>query len=232
MPLSLYIGNKNYSSWSMRAWVLLRQLGIAFDEVKLRLDFSEGSPFRSALAEVTPAGRVPVLRDGDFAVWDTLAIAEYLHERFPDEGVWPADARQRARARCLCAEMHAGFAALRSHCPMNLEAELPEAGQRIWAEQPAVRSDLARIDRMWCEQLAASGGPMLFGAFSAADAFYSPVAERIATYALPVSAAAAAYVQRLAGLDAVRAWRAEALAEHDFIAEDEPYRRAEELRRR
>ncbi len=220
MSLTLYIGNKNYSSWSMRAWVLLRQLDIAFDEVKLRLDFSD-----------SPAGRVPVLLDGGFAVWDTLAIAEVLNEKFPGKGVWPADSRQRARARCLCAEMHAGFSALRSHCPMNLEAELPEIGQRIWAGQPAVRSDLARIDRMWCEQLAASGGPMLFGGFGAVDAFYAPVAERIRTYALPVSADAAAYVRRLADLAAVRAWRAEALAEHDFIAEDEPYRRAEDVRR-
>jgi glutathione S-transferase len=232
MSLTLYIGNKNYSSWSMRAWVLMRELGIPFDEVKLRLDFSDGSPFRAALARVTPAGRVPVLADGEFAVWDTLAIAEYLHERFPHPGVWPADAQQRARARCLCAEMHAGFAALRSHCPMNLEAELAAQGQRIWAEQPDVRRDLARIDRMWGEQLAASGGPMLFGAFGAADAFYAPVAARITTYALPVSAGAAAYVQRLAELDSVRAWRAEALAEHDFIAEDEPYRRAADVRRR
>ena len=224
MSLTLYTGNKNYSSWSMRAGVLMRQLGIGFDEVKLRLDFSDGSPFRAALARVTPAGRVPVLVDGDFAVWDTLAIAEYLHEAFPAKGVWPADAKPRARARCLCAEMHAGFAALRQHCPMNLEAGLAEAGRRILAEQPGERSDLERIDRMWCEQLAASGGPMLFGAFCAADAFFAPVAERITTYALPVSAEAAAYVHRLAALDAVRAWRAEALAEHDFIAEDEPYR--------
>jgi glutathione S-transferase len=224
MALTLYTGNKNYSSWSMRAWVLMRQLGIGFDEVKLRLDFGDGSPFRAALAAVTPAGRVPVLLDGGFAVWDTLAIAEYLHEAFPAQGVWPADAQQRARARCLCAEMHAGFAALRGHCPMNLEAELAAVGRRIWAEQPGVRSDLARIDRMWSGQLAASGGPMLFGAFCAADAFYAPVAERITTYALPVSAEAAAYVRRLAALDAVQAWRAEALAEHDFIADDEPYR--------
>jgi glutathione S-transferase len=225
MTLRLVIGNKNYSSWSMRPWVLMRQLGIAFDEHKLRLDFGEGSPYRAELARYTPAGRVPVLvLDDGFAVWDTLAIVETLHEHFPDRGVWPVAAPARARARSLCAEMHAGFDALRTHCPMNLEAVLPEAGARVWAAQPALRRDVARIEAMWADALQASGGPMLFGAFGAADAFFAPVCMRLRGYDLPVSGDTAAYAQRVAEVPAVAAWIADALQERDFIAEDEPYR--------
>src|SRR4051794_17926044 len=132
MALQLVIGNKNYSSWSMRAWVLMTQLGIDFDERKLRFDFGEDSAFRRAVAELSPAGLVPVLLDDGFAVWDTLAIAESLAERFPARGVWPRDARRRARARSICAEMHAGFAALRTHCPLNVEATLADVGRRVW----------------------------------------------------------------------------------------------------
>jgi glutathione S-transferase len=226
MPLQLYIGNKNYSSWSMRPWVLLRELGIAFDEVLLRLDFSPGSIFHQRLSQVSPAGRVPVLVDDGFAVWDTLAIAEYLHEKFPDAGVWPSAARERARARSLCAEMHAGFGALRQHCPMNIEASLPEVGRRLRNELPELRRDLERIDAMWREQLDRGDGPMLFGRFSAADAFYAPVCSRIATYALPVSETSAAYVARVLALPAVRSWSEAALQERDFVEIDEPYRSA------
>ena len=225
MTLQLVIGNKNYSSWSMRPWVLMAQLGIAFDERKLRLDFgTPASTFHREVAALSPAGRVPVLLDGGFAVWDSLAIVEYLHERFPDLGVWPADGRARARARSLCAEMHAGFAALRTHCPMNIEAHLPEVGQRIWREQEAVRRDLTRIEAMWAEALAASGGPFLFGAFSAVDAYYAPVCMRLRGYALPVSESTRAYVDQVAAASGVARWIADALQEHDWIAEDEPYR--------
>jgi len=225
MTLGLVIGNKNYSSWSMRPWVLMRQLGIPFDERKLRLDFSEGSPFRTELARVSPAGRVPVLvLDDGQAVWDTLAIVETLHEHFPDHGVWPADRSARARARSLCAEMHGGFDALRTHCPMNIEAVLPDAGARVWAELPALRHDVARIESMWADALQASGGPMLFGAFSAADAFFAPVCLRLRGYALPVADTTAAYAQRVVQTAGVAAWIADALTEHDFIVEDEPYR--------
>ena len=226
MALQLLIGNKNYSSWSMRPWVLMSQLGIPFEEIPLRLDFSANSPTRQTVARHSPAGRVPVLVDDGFAVWDTLAIAEYLHERFAAAGVWPAATRDRARARSLACEMHSGFSALRNHFPMNIEASLAEAGARVLAEQPGVRADLARIDAMWCEQLRASGGPMLFGAFSAADAFYAPVCMRIRGYSLPLSAPARAYVERVAALPGVQRWIAGALAEHDYIAEDEPYRKS------
>jgi glutathione S-transferase len=222
--MQLVIGNKNYSSWSMRPWVLMRQLGLPFDEVKLRFDFEPGSAFRRAVATYSPAGRVPVLVDDGFAVWDTLAITEYLHERFPGHGVWPTAAKDRARARSLAAEMHAGFGALRSRCPMNVEAVLPEVGARLWAEQADVRADVARLEAMWAQALAASGGPFLFGAFSAADAFYAPVCMRLRTYALPLSDTALAYIDRVGAAPGVAAWIADALAEQEFLAFEEPYR--------
>jgi glutathione S-transferase len=226
MALQLVIGNKNYSSWSMRPWVLMTQLGIAFEERKLRFDFADGSPFRQAVAEVSPAGFVPVLVDDGFAVWDTLAITEFVHEKFPGRGVWPAAAKERARARCLAAEMHSGFGTLRGHCPMNIEARLPEVGARLWAEQEGLRREVARIESMWAQALATSGGPFLFGAFGAADAFFAPVCTRLATYALPVSAATQAYIERVIAAPGVARWITDALAEQDFIDLDEPYRKS------
>jgi len=227
MALQLVIGNKNYSSWSMRPWVLMRALDIPFEERKLRFDFAPDSPFRKAVAEISPAGKVPILRlDDGFAVWDTLAIAETLHDLFPDHGVWPSAERQRARARSLCAEMHGGFAALRSHCPMNIEAALGDVGARLWAVQASVRADVARIESMWAEALRHSGGPMLFGVFGAADAFYAPVCMRLRSYVLPLSAGTRAYVERVCAVPAVAQWMQDAMAEHDFLAEDEPYRSA------
>ncbi len=224
--MQLYIGNKNYSSWSMRPWVLMRQAGIAFEEVPLRLSFADDSAFKRRLANVSPAGRVPVLADGGFSVWDTLAIAEYLAEAFPAKALWPGDRLQRARARSLCAEMHSGFAALRSHFPMNMEASLAAVGMRVLADQADARRDLDRIVQMWTQQLAASGGPLLFGAFSIADAYFAPVCSRIKTYALPVPPAVQRYVDTVFALPAMQAWTAAALAEHDFIDFDEPYRSA------
>jgi glutathione S-transferase len=185
--LQLVIGNKNYSSWSMRPWVLMRQFGIPFEERKLRFDFAPGSAFYQELARFTPAGRVPVLLIDGFAVWDTLAIAETLADRHPEHALWPRDPLQRARARSLCAEMHAGFSALRSHCTMNIEASLADVGARVVSEQAGVRADLARIDAIWRQQLAASGGPFLFGRFGIADAYFAPVVARVRSYALPLS---------------------------------------------
>jgi glutathione S-transferase len=222
--MQLYIGNKNYSSWSLRPWLLMKQLDIAFDERLIRLDWSEGSPFKTTLLAIAPTGRVPLLVDDGFAVWDSLAIAEYLAERFPGHRVWPADRLQRARARSLCAEMHSGFGALRERCPMNIEASLPEVGARAAREWPEVIADVRRIDEMWSEQLAASGGPFLFGAFGAVDAFYAPVCARVATYDLPVGASSRAYIDRLLALPSMREWCEAARAEHDFLAVDEPYR--------
>ena len=223
--LQLYIGNKNYSSWSMRPWVAMRQLGIAFDEVMVRFDsFAPSSQFKQTMQALSPTGNVPLLVHDGLAVWDTLAIAEYLAETFPHAGVWPSAAPDRARARSLCAEMHSGFTALRSHCPMNIEAHLPEVGAKIWAEHAAVRANVARIVEMWSTLLQAHGGPMLFGSFSMVDAFFAPVCMRLHTYDLPVPPAIRTYIDRVRALPAVQDWISAALAEHDFVAEDEPYR--------
>ena len=223
--LQLYIGNKNYSSWSMRPWVLLKQSGIAFEEVMVRFDsFSADSKFKARLGAFSPAGRVPVLVDDGLTVWDTLAIAEYVAEKFPGKNLWPQDAKVRARARSICAEMHSGFGALRSACGMNIEADLSEAGQQIWRDKPAVRADVARIVGMWGELLAAHGGPLLFGEFSIADAYFAPVCMRLKTFALPVPAEITAYVQRVRALPSVKAWMDGALAEKDFLDFEEPYR--------
>jgi len=223
--LQLYIGNKNYSSWSMRPWVLLKQSGIAFEEVMVRFDsFSADSKFKERLSAISPVGRVPVLVDDDLVVWDTLAIAEYLAEKFPDKNLWPQDPQARARARSICAEMHSGFGALRAACGMNIEADLSDAGQLIWRDKPAVRADVARIVSMWRELLTAHGGALLFGEFSIADAYFSPVCMRLKTFALPVPAEITAYVQRVCALPGVKAWIDGALAEKDFRDFEEPYR--------
>jgi glutathione S-transferase len=226
MPLQLFIGNKNYSSWSMRPWVLMRQAGIPFEEVLIRFDsFEADSVFKQRVKAVNPLGKVPALVDDGFAIWDSLAIAEYLAERFPDQSLWPTDARQRARARSVCAEMHSGFSALRNHCPMNIEASLPETGALLWRDQAGLRADVARLEAMWGELLAAQPGDgLLFGAFSIADAFFAPVCTRIRTYALPVSDVVRAYVDRVLALPGVAAWVDGALKERDFIDFDEPYR--------
>ena len=225
--LKLYIGNKNYSSWSMRPWVLLKQAGIEFEEVQLRFDsFSGDSDFKRRLGGIAPAGKVPVLTDGDFAVWDTLAIAEYLAEKFPDRHLWPRDVKARARARSICAEMHSGFGALRGACGMNIEARLPEVGAIVWRDNAGVRADVGRLVAMWQELLAAHGGPMLFGDFGIADAYFTPVMMRFRTYALPASAAVTAWMDRVCALPGVKAWIDAALTEHDFIDFEEPYRLA------
>jgi glutathione S-transferase len=223
--LQLYIGNKNYSSWSMRPWVAMRQLGIAFAEVMVRFDsFGAESQFKQTMRALSPTANVPLLVHDGLAVWDTLAIAEYLHEQFPQAGIWPSAAADRARARSICAEMHSGFSALRNHCPMNIEATLPEIGARIWAEQEGVRANVERLVQMWSSLLQTHGGPMLFGRFTMADAFFAPVCMRLHTYALPAPPAIAAYIDRVRALPAMQAWITAALAEQDFVAEDEPYR--------
>ena len=223
--LKLYIGNKNYSSWSMRPWVLLTQAQIAFEEVFVRFDgFTPESEFKKTLQSISPAGKVPVLQDGEIVVWDTLAIAEYAAEKFPEKKLWPQSISARALARSLCAEMHAGFMGLRANCPMNIEASLSEQGAIIWRDKPAVRSDVERIVAMWTQLLAAHGGPMLFGDFSVVDAYYAPVCMRLKTYGLPVPATIKAYIERVTSLPSVKAWIDAALKEHDFLDFEEPYR--------
>lgn len=224
--LKLFIGNKNYSSWSMRPWVLLTQAGIPFEEIMVRFDsFDDGSEFKKKLQGATPTGKVPLLQDCDLAVWDTLAIAEYVAEQYPDKQLWPAEKAARARARSICAEMHSGLTALRGNCPMNIEAHLPDTGALIWRDKPAVRTDVQRLVDMWGALLAEHGGPLLFGShFTVADAYYAPVCMRLKTYALPIPLAIAAYVDRVCALPGVQAWITQALAEKDFLDFEEPYR--------
>jgi glutathione S-transferase len=233
MALSLFIGNKNYSSWSMRPWVLLTQAGIPFQEKLVRFDsFAPDSAFKQALAGLSPTGKVPVLVDDSaslpggqaLAVWDTLAIAEYAAERFPHLQLWPANPALRAHARSVCAEMHSGFGALRSHFPMNIEARLPQIGTLVLRDHAAVRADLQRIVSLWSELLQTHGGPLLFGTFSVADAYFAPVVMRLVTYGVPVPPAVQAYIDTVCALPGVRAWIDGALAEADFLDFEEPYR--------
>jgi glutathione S-transferase len=227
--LKLYIGNKNYSSWSMRPWVLLTQTGIPFEEVMVRFDsFDANSKFKNTMANVSPTGKVPALVDtsagGDLKIWDTLAIAEYAAEQYPDKNLWPKDKAARAIARSVCAEMHAGFSGLRTHCGMNIEASLPEIGQLVMRDKPAVQADVKRIVELWSGLLETYKGPMLFGEFSAADAYFAPVCMRFNTYQLTLPANIVDYVARVTALPSMQKWIHEALQEKDFVDFDEPYR--------
>jgi glutathione S-transferase len=214
-PLTLVIANKNYSSWSMRPWVLLRGRAIEFRERMVKF---ESQDWRDHMATLSPSGLVPVLWEGEpgkgFATWDTLAIAERLHELFPRSGIWPADDRQRARARSAAAEMHSGFRALRGAMPMNIRSRYPGKGMN-----DGVAKDVARINAIW----NAATGPYLYGDFSAADAFYAPVATRLETYGVALDGAARKYQRALLDSPAVKAWCADAVKETEFVAEDEPY---------
>ena len=223
--LKLYIGNKNYSSWSMRPWVLLKQADIAFNEIMVRFDaFTPQSKFKTTLGAITPTAKVPVLVDGDLVVWDTLAIAEYLAEQFPEKALWPQDKAARARARSVCAEMHSGFSGLRANCPMNIEAHLPEMGALLWRDKPELRADVARLITMWQTLLHEHGGPLLFGGFTVADAYFAPVCTRLLSYALPLPDDIQAYARRVCALPGVKAWMDQARAEQDFLDFEEPYR--------
>jgi glutathione S-transferase len=226
--MQLVIGNKNYSSWSMRPWVLMRHFGIRFKEVMIRFDSMEAdSKFKSLVSVISQAGRVPVLVDNNgFVVWDTLAIAEYLAEHYPSLALWPQDVQERSLARSYCAEMHSGFSQLRNHCPMNIEAQLPEVGQRLMVEQAGVKADLDRLQSMWTQALNRSGGPFLFGPFGIVDAYFAPVTFRITTYGLPVSPTVSQYINRVHQNAAVSQWVTEALDEKDFVDFDEPYRKS------
>ena len=223
--MKLYIANKNYSSWSMRPWVMLKQADIAFEEVMVRFDgFDAQSKFKQTLKDINPVGKVPVLVDGDLAVWDTLSIAEYAAEKFAGKQLWPRKVSDRARARSICAEMHSGFTGIRSACPMNIDAYLPEIGALALRDNEALRKDLIRIDHLFSSLLQEHKGPMLFGEFSIPDAYFSPVVMRIKTYALPVSSETQAYIGRLCAMTGVKAWIEGALAEKDFIDFEEPFR--------
>ena len=216
-PLKLAIANKNYSSWSMRPWVLLTQAGIAFEEIQLK--FSDDARV-AGIEPYSPTQQVPVLIVDGEPVWDSLAIGEAVAELFPDKHLWPADARARQIARSICAEMHAGFRSLRSAMPMNIRATLPGKGM-----SPAVQKDIERIVEIWesCRARYGNGGELLFGQFGIADAYYAPVATRFLTYAVTLPPVAQRYADALLALSAVRAWMAQARRETEFVRADEPY---------
>jgi glutathione S-transferase len=205
--LTLVIGNRNLSSWSMRAWLALRSTGAQFDEVLVPLDRPETG---AEILRWSPTGRVPALHDGGLVIWDSLAICEYLGEKFPEAGLWPADPAARAAARSVTAEMHSGFTALRSQMPMNLRASRPLAER-----DPAVDEDIRRILEIWesCRRDFGSGGELLFGEFTIADAFFAPVASRFITYGVEPQGAARRYMEALWAQPAVREWADAARAE-------------------
>lgn len=228
MRYSLYIGNKNYSSWSMRPWVLMKQMEIEFTEVKIRMDYGAAdSAFKRSMSVVSPTGKVPLLVDhqqGDLAVWDSLAIVEYLAEQHPDKQLWPVDLELRAKARSACAEVHSGFMALRKALTFNVEASLGDMGKLLLRNQPAVSQDIERIFNLWAELLGQSNGPFLCGDFSIVDAFYAPVVMRFRTYQIDLPTAIEQYVVQVETLPSVKEWCGSACDEQDFIEALEPYR--------
>ena len=201
--LTLYVGSKRYSSWSLRPYLALAHAGLAFETTTILLDQPET---KGAIARVNPAGRVPVLHDGDLVIWDSLAICEYAHELHGN--LWPADRAARARARAISAEMHAGFAALRTNMPMDLCAD--KAGQ---GHTPEALADAARVQAIWREAIERSGGPFLFGTFTIADAMFAPVTTRFRTYGVELDATSKAYAGAVAAHPAMQAWQRDADAE-------------------
>jgi glutathione S-transferase len=208
MTLKLVIGNKNYSSWSMRPWVALKAAGIAFEEVQIPL--YTGDADKQRILDVTPSGKVPALIDGEITVWDSLAIIEYAAERFPHAGLWPEHRASRAHARSIAAEMHSGFAALRNECGMNLHRPV---GAKLLSD--SALADIARIQQIWsdCRVRYGKSGPYLFGAVSAADAMYAPVVHRFRTYAIDVTPAVRDYMAAMNALPAFAEWTGAGLAE-------------------
>lgn len=213
--MRLVIGNKNYSSWSLRAWLAMKLTGANFEEVLILLDTPE---FKAEVARVSPAGRVPTLIDGDVTVWDSLAIIEYLAEKFPEKGIWPKERAARAHARAIVAEMHSGFPDLRNGYPMNLRRKPAPLASPFDASK-----DVTRVRDIWrsCREQYAGGGDYLFGGFSAADCFYAPVVTRFLTYELPLSGAEKAYAEAVMDYPFMRQWREEALKEPWVVVADE-----------
>jgi glutathione S-transferase len=206
MALTLVLGNKNYSSWSMRPWIAMRAAGIDFDEVVIPLYTGEAGKQR--ILDYSPAGKVPILIDGAVTVWDSLAIIEYLAEKLPSKGLWPADAGARAHARSISAEMHSGFMALRNECSMNIRR--PVHKRALSAD---AKANVERVQEIWGACRRSYGGPFLFGAFSGADAMYAPVVHRFRTYGIDVAGAAADYMSAMQAHPAFAEWSAAALKE-------------------
>ncbi|MBA2414153.1 MAG: glutathione S-transferase family protein [Burkholderiaceae bacterium] len=216
MSLTLVIGNKNYSSWSLRPWLAMKHAGIQFSEVNLLLQRADT---REKILRYSPSGRVPCLIDGELTVFDSLAICEYVNEKTSDRQVggslWPHDVAERARARSVVAEMHSGFAALRTHMPMNIRSREADKGAAALRREDVV-AEVARIQAVWNDCLA-QGGPMLFGNFSIADAFYAPVVTRFATYGVKLSPLLTAYSENVMSLPAMQQWITAAKAETETI---------------
>ena len=219
MALTLVIGNKNYSSWSLRPWLAMSMAGIAFDELRIPLDQPDT---KTNILRHSPTGKVPCLldagADGTLTVWDSLAICEYVNETYASGCMWPAERRARARARSTAAEMHSGFAALRTHMSMDIRARKFERGAAA-QEREDVAADIARIRALWSEALAASNGPFLFGDFSIADAFFAPVVMRFVTYGVELAPGLAAYRDRIVGLAPMQQWIDEATAEVEDLGD-------------
>jgi glutathione S-transferase len=218
--LKLVVGNKNYSSWSMRPWVLARQAGIAFEEVLLKFDEKGDGVSVAGIDPYSPTRKVPVLLIDGEPVWDSLAICETLAEMHPEKQLWPAAADARRVARSICAEMHSGFQGMRGAMPMNIRASYPGKGHN-----PKSQKDIERIIEIWasCRSRFGRGGEFLFGGFGVADAFYAPVATRFRTYAVSLPPAAQAYADTLLASAAVREWMDAGRRETEFVAADEPY---------
>jgi glutathione S-transferase len=216
MALTLILGNKNYSSWSLRPWIAMKVAGLDFDEKIIPL-YEPGS--REQILAYSPAGKVPVLIYGDHTVWDSLAILEYLAEKFPEAGLWPVDTRARSHARSIAAEMHSGFQALRRHCSMNMWLPVKKRPQ-----PDEVMADVRRIDEMWtdCRARFGKAGAFLFGAFGAADAMYAPVVARFYNYGIDVGEASGAYMAAMMALPAWAQWREAALLENWVMKGNEP----------
>ena len=217
MKLQLVIANKNYSSWSMRPWVLLKQARIAFKEVQLK--FADDGRV-AGIEEWSPTGKVPVLWIDGEPAWDSAAICETVAELYPNKKLWPADPAARRVARSVCAEMHSGFGELRKAMPMNIRSSHPDKGRTLGSAR-----DIARVTAIWesCRSRFGSGGEMLFGHFTCADAMFAPVVMRFKTYAVPLPPVAQRYADAVLGLPAVKQWIAGALAETEFVPADEPY---------
>lgn len=213
MSLTLIIGNRNYSSWSLRPWLAMKHAGVAFDEVRVLLNQPDT---KARILRHSPSGRVPCLVDSSLVVWDSIAICEYVNEQYAGARLWPRGSAQRARARSIAAEMHSGFAALRTHMPMDIRGRYPDRGAAA-AARPDVSADIARIQAIWTDCLSASGGPLLFGEFSIADAFYAPVVTRFRTYAVPLPAQLSAYADAVFALPAMQEWVAAAAAEPETL---------------
>ena len=215
MALRLIIGNKNYSSWSFRPWLAMKVTGIAFEETLISL---EAADFKARVTAVSPAGRVPVLIDGDVVIWESLAILEYLADKFPAAGLWPKDAGARAHARAAASEMHAGFQPLRRLLPMNMWRPV-----KARALDDAAKVDVARIEAIWdsCRARFGARGPFLYGAFGATDAMYAPVVSRLHTYGVEVGATAQAYMRAMMALPAWNEWREAARREPWVLPHDE-----------